>query len=362
MAIISAQQCLQISMSKQQEAGQWHFLDVRSQSEFAEGSIAPFCNIPILTDEERHQVGLCYKNQGQDAAFALGYQLTAPFKQRRVQAWQRLANGQTLIVTCWRGGARSRLACEWLRAEGVHALQVDGGYKVLRALLRERLERPPPLLVLSGVTGSGKTLLLRELQQQPSFAAKLSLLDLELHARHRGSAFGECGLQPSQQNFENRIACDLFRVDDRNGLCLVEDESRLIGRVEVPASLKQAMYRAPVIVLTASPEQRLQITHAEYVLEPLRAGVSLEDLFQRLATSLSRLQKKLGDMRYRQMLTALREACFGDVQDWQTHEGWILPLLLEYYDPRYQYSFAQSDRRIVFQGARDDVIQWLTSL
>ena len=43
-------------------------LDVRSEGEFAEGHIHGFQNFPILKNEERHQVGLTYKNEGQPAA------------------------------------------------------------------------------------------------------------------------------------------------------------------------------------------------------------------------------------------------------------------------------------------------------
>ncbi|BCB71448.1 hypothetical protein HMEPL2_17990 [Vreelandella aquamarina] len=32
-------------------------------------------NLPLMVDEERHQVGIAYKQQGQQAAIALGEQL-----------------------------------------------------------------------------------------------------------------------------------------------------------------------------------------------------------------------------------------------------------------------------------------------
>ena len=65
------------------------FLDVRAEGEFAKGSFPGATNIPILTDEERHLVGKCYKEEGKDAAVALGHRLVAgETKDRRVAAWR----------------------------------------------------------------------------------------------------------------------------------------------------------------------------------------------------------------------------------------------------------------------------------
>ena len=50
-------------------------LDVRSEGEFAESHVPGFTNIPILDNSERHQVGLTYKNEGNEAAVKLGYAL-----------------------------------------------------------------------------------------------------------------------------------------------------------------------------------------------------------------------------------------------------------------------------------------------
>ncbi len=54
-------------------------IDARSPKEFAQGHIPNAINIPLLNDEHRHLVGCCYKEQGQESAIALGYQLVTPF-------------------------------------------------------------------------------------------------------------------------------------------------------------------------------------------------------------------------------------------------------------------------------------------
>jgi tRNA 2-selenouridine synthase len=42
-----------------------------------------------MTDEERHLVGLRYKEAGQDAAIALGWSLAGPHLPERAAAWRR---------------------------------------------------------------------------------------------------------------------------------------------------------------------------------------------------------------------------------------------------------------------------------
>ena len=44
------------------------FIDLRAPSEFAAGAVPGAVNLPLLTDEERHRIGLTYKTEGQAAA------------------------------------------------------------------------------------------------------------------------------------------------------------------------------------------------------------------------------------------------------------------------------------------------------
>jgi tRNA 2-selenouridine synthase len=334
--IISPQDALQRILQQPEQAA----LDVRSESEWAEGAIPGFHNDPILINSERQAVGLCYKQQGQEAAFALGHQLTAPYKIERVARWQHLASGQSLMVACWRGGARSRLACEWLSEAGLDTLRVRGGYKSMRAVLREQLENPPPLLVLSGATGTGKTRLLRELA--------VAKVDLEAYANHRGSAFGGLGAQPAQQTFENRIALQFFAGFAEY---LIEDESRLIGVNQLPLNLKEQMYVSPTVVLELPMSERVALTHDEYVLQPLRQGSTLALVQQQLQHSLDRIAKRLGSQRHLQLSNSLTAAMLVSA-DRDAHARWIEPLLADYYDPRYHHAFNSQPRQVLFRGDR----------
>ena len=64
-------------------------IDVRAPVEFVNGALPSSINLPLISDDERHQVGLRYKNNGQQSAIELGHQLVhGEIKQQRLQAWQ----------------------------------------------------------------------------------------------------------------------------------------------------------------------------------------------------------------------------------------------------------------------------------
>ena len=50
-------------------------IDIRAPIEFADGSFPIALNHPLMTNEERHQIGICYKDKGQESAIKLGYEL-----------------------------------------------------------------------------------------------------------------------------------------------------------------------------------------------------------------------------------------------------------------------------------------------
>jgi len=66
-------------------------IDVRSPGEVARGAIPGAIEIPILDDDERHEVGLRYATDGPEAAFEEGRARTAPDMPRRSAAWRAAA-------------------------------------------------------------------------------------------------------------------------------------------------------------------------------------------------------------------------------------------------------------------------------
>ena len=58
------------------------FIDVRSPNEVSKGSVTNAVNMPILSDQDRHEVGICFQNKGQDAAIELGTNLVPGVKKK----------------------------------------------------------------------------------------------------------------------------------------------------------------------------------------------------------------------------------------------------------------------------------------
>ncbi len=186
----------------------WRIVDVRAPVEFSEGAIPGSLNLPIMNDEERARVGTEYKVNGADAAVALGMKLVAgPLRAERTRAWvEALASSERSLLTCFRGGLRSRISQEWCQEAGLARPRLREGYKGARAVLRSAVEAAGDLVVVAGPTGSGKSEILRALK------SRRPVLDLEAMAEHRGSAFGgDILLQPSQSTFENRIGWELLQ-------------------------------------------------------------------------------------------------------------------------------------------------------
>jgi tRNA 2-selenouridine synthase len=91
-------------------------------------------------------------------------------------------------VYCWRGGTRSGALASVLQQIGWRANRLDGGYKTYRRAVIDDLAVLPGRFtwrVICGLTGSGKSRLLRALAN-----AGAQVLDLEALAAHRGSVLG----------------------------------------------------------------------------------------------------------------------------------------------------------------------------
>ena len=314
------------------------FIDVRSPCEFALGSIPGATNLPLLTDDERHQVGLAYKQQGQEAAIQLGHRLVCGgVKQARVDAWlSHLELDPTAFIYCFRGGLRSQITQAWLKERDRESVIVEGGYKALRNSLLRTIETLSPKLnfeVVSGLTGSGKTEYLKTCGRP--------YIDLEALAVHRGSAFGAMSeRQPTQIDFENRLAIELLKCSREPGPILIEDESQRLGDRLVPAVLFAQMTASPRLTLEVPIETRVETILRDYVFDSKlsRAGdVSRFDDFRRSVRAISR---KLGGLRATEILSDIdaSEAEFKTSQTFESNRIWIRKLLDWYYDPLYNSS------------------------
>ncbi len=294
-------------------------IDVRSPGEYAESHIPGAVNLPVLSNEERAEVGRLYCQVSRFEARRLGAAMVAANIGRHLQGWlARFPEHSRLLLYCWRGGQRSRAMAMILHAVGWDITVVSGGYKNYRNCVRGALDRLIPGMrfrILTGLTGSGKSKLLRRMK-----AAGDQVLDLEALGAHRGSLLGnEPGVsQPSQKQFESLLFDDLAQMDATRPVW-VEGESKRLGRLRIPELLWQALKCAPV--------------HELHVPAAARARFLLED-YPHFTADPEALREKL---------PALKEACGGkQIDQWCRHLSageWpaLVSSLLEcYYDPVYR--------------------------
>lgn len=332
-------------------------IDVRSAGEHWAGAAPGSICIPILDDNQRAEVGLCYKTKGRETAIQFGHQLVSgEDKSKKIRAWvDAVRQSNPAAVYCARGGLRSKISQQWMAENGIELPRVSGGYKALRRYLLAELDgrtKKFNFVAVAGRTGVGKSEFLRKLSD-------LNILDLELLANHRGSAFGgEISPQPRQVNFENELASQLIRFATEKFI-LVEDESALIGTCVVPPILFEKIKDSPVVILEASVEERIARTIKDYIvarLEQYRAKTDPETAFlnlrEYLTESLKKIQRRLGATRAAEVLTEIEAALAHQERTGspEQHEGWVRRLLVEYYDPQYEYGRSRRRGQVIASG------------
>ena len=346
-------------------------IDVRAEIEFDKGTFLNSVNLPILDTEQRHVIGACYKECGNETATRLGYEMiSGKLREERIQGWvDFIKKNPNAVIYCFRGGSRSTIAQGWIN-EAINGsiVKVDGGYKAMRNYLIEALNpeniRAIPL-VLSGCTGSGKTDLLNEFNYA---------VDLEGVANHRGSAFGNnITPQPTQISFENNLATAIIKHDYReHKYMLLEDESKNIGRNYMPRELFLHFRTGDVVMVDVPMEQRIENILKDYVHRPQEQYSiickenenPLETWYNKIITNVNKVQGKLGGDRHKMVLEQVNEAYAKQLATGETHQhkGWIESLLNYYYDPMYLYSIEKSKRDIIFRGTTEEVRQYLSQV
>ena len=106
-------------------------LDVRAPVEFAAGAFPHSDNLPLLNNDERHQIGICYKQHGQQAAIELGQQLVSgATRAERMASWRQwVEQNPNGVLYCFRGGLRSQTVQQWLHDDGIDLALVSGATK-----------------------------------------------------------------------------------------------------------------------------------------------------------------------------------------------------------------------------------------
>lgn len=347
-------------------------IDTRAPVEFDRGSLPSAINLPLMNDVERESVGRCYKNDGPDAAIALGHRLvTGTLRDDRIAAWAEFAKTHPQgALFCFRGGMRSKLSQQWLKDVGIDYPRISGGYKALRRWLidsSDNIYAQGTFLVVAGKTGCAKT---RLINHGASGKRLPGGIDLEGMANHRGSSFGRRdGGQPTQINFEIAVDSAIFNANDEPvPFIIAEDESRLIGRCALAQNLQDCLKSAPMVVVEASLDARVEHSFENYILANLadlktRLGdtkEAFEHFSSDLYAALDRIKKRLGGVRHHELTRQLDDAIASHLRgDTSVHRGWIASLLRDYYDPMYNYQLENRKERIIFRGSESDVVEFL---
>ena len=310
--------------------GSYVLVDVRSPREYAEGHTPGALSLPLLDDEQRAAVGLIYKTRGAQQARLMAIDLVSADLPSYLRALGLLSReGMRPAVMCWRGGERSRNVVLLSAAAGVHAVQVEGGYKAYRRWVLDGLAawRPDrPVVTLYGHTGAGKTAVLRALGR---LAGEMSpprpwVVDLEGLALHRGSLLG--GLhQPAertQKDFD-ALLWDALRRPTGDYL-VVEGEGGKIGRLFLPERVAALVREGTPVLVTASVEDRAQRIVAEY-----SPGTWASSDVARFRRGLDLIGGRLPPEESAALRRAFDDGRFDAV---------VTRLLVAYYDPLYQRS------------------------
>ncbi len=303
-------------------------IDVRSPGEFAKGHIPGAVNLPLFDDDQRAEVGKLYKHQGRPAALLCGLEIAGGKLADLARRGLEIAGPQNpdkrgpdplpgddarphLLVHCWRGGLRSRSVAWLLEQIDLRTAVLEGGYRAWRRAGQELFGRRLQLIVLGGLTGSGKTWQLARLAE-----AGQQVIDMEGLANHRGSAFGGVGMppQPTVEQFENLLQ-QRMRQLDLNRPVWVEAESQSIGRTFIPLPFFRQLTTAPMIVMNVPLQRRVQLLTQEYSQFPACE----------LVESVEKIRKRLGGQNVNQAVAAIEQGNFDR----------CVEICLAYYDQSY---------------------------
>jgi tRNA 2-selenouridine synthase len=314
-------------------------IDVRSPAEYAHGHIPDAINVPLFEDDERAEIGTLYKQTGRQVAILRGLEIAGTKMKALAERGIAIAAGTNadsrsmvsgthagqprILVHCWRGGMRSRSMGWLLEQTGIDVVLLAGGYRAYRHSGHERFAQPLNLVVLGGLTGSGKTLQLQQLAD-----AGEQVIDLEALANHRGSAFGGVGLgeQPTVEQFENRLQQCLRQLDmDRR--IWIEAESQSIGRTFIPLPFFRQAVVAPMIVTAVPLRRRVELLTAEY------SRFSADELI----ASVEKIRKRLGGQNVQRAIEAIRTNAYEE----------CVEICLAYYDKSYGGSKLFGERSLI---------------
>ena len=300
-------------------------IDVRSPAEFSLDHIPGSMNCPVLNNEERAQIGTLYKQTSPFAAKKLGAALVSRNIANHLEkSFIDFPREWRPLIYCWRGGERSGAFTHILNRIGWKAMQLEGGYQGFRRTVIDDLNRAAKTFtfkVICGMTGSGKTRVLHEIQKLGA-----QVLDLEGLAIHRGSVLGnEPNIdQPTQKGFETAL-WNALQTLDKNKIVFVESESKKVGGLHIPDTLMETIRNGQCIELRSSTQTRVSWLIREY-----HHFLSDTDSFKHKLRLLTSHYGKVQIAKWEEQIDAMQ------------FESLVEELLVMHYDPSYQSSIERN--------------------
>jgi len=289
-------------------------IDVRSAAESLAGTIPGAINVPLFDEDERSVIGTIYKHGGHEQAVDKGFDYVDKKLTELVSAFQPFKS-KAISIFCARGGMRSLSVVNLLAQSGYEVFQLEGGYKKYRQNILDTLQKfQPKLIIIHGLTGTGKTRILQKLE---------SAIDLEDLAGHRSSLFGALDRQPSnQRTFESGLVRVIGSLEEEP--YFIEGESRKIGRVFIPKPLAIAMKEAVMVNVHCSLTTRIRRIIEDY-------PVANEEMRSQVEGILKSFKQKMGEDQVEKMCRFLRNGQLDEL---------VHILLVDYYDKRYGKSMS----------------------
>ncbi|MFW5648361.1 MAG: tRNA 2-selenouridine(34) synthase MnmH [Candidatus Alkaliphilus sp. MAG34] len=328
------------------------FVDTRSPSEFAKGSIPEAINIPILNNEERADVGTIYTNRNPEEAKIKGIEYVSPKLSSIYDQISSLAKKyKNIILFCWRGGLRSSVLSGFLGTLGINIFQLEGGYKKYRKYVIEYFDENRfrhRFIVLHGYTGVGKTEILEQLK---TFG--IPVLNLECLAKNSGSVFGKIAYQnekPVTQKTFEALLFETLRLNN-NKYMVTESEGRRLGSVSLPKNLWKAIVEGTHILINTDMETRIKRLVNDYVIKISNCNILLEN-------AVTHLKNKIGEKRVNQLILWIENQEYSKVAE---------ELIINYYDPLYKksvedYNYVIEINSINIKKAVDKIIKFYYNL
>ncbi len=299
-------------------------IDVRSEDEYAEDHLPGAINLPVLNNEERAKVGTIYKQIAPFEGRKIGAALVSRNISLHLEKYFYHKNKSYFpLIYCWRGGQRSNSLALVLSQIGWRVNIIEGGYQTYRTYVRQELDNlclKFNYQILAGLTGTGKTYILKKIAERG-----IQILDLEALANHRGSLLGEriYELQPSQKMFESLLLQKLKTFNVEQDIWL-ESESNKIGQLHLPKVLWEKMKQGKCLEINLPKEFRINL-----ILEEYQHLLKNPDI---LTKKLTILKSRYGTKKIQEWYELIKNKNWSQLVD---------NLLTYHYDPAYQRSLGK---------------------